>query len=184
MRNLISEPIAQKTFPISGNQVFIAVSPRGLTEIRFLEKGKEPPEKKGDARQEDMLAKTARQLEEYYAGSRRIFDIPIDWSILSPFRKRALQAAACIPYGSVITYRALAKAAGNPAAARAAGGALAHNPWGIIVPCHRVVGADGALHGFSAPGGLESKARLLRHEGLQVKDGKVKISPVSPSDTL
>ena len=79
--------------------------------------------------------------------------------------ERALQAAACIPYGSGITYRALAKAAGNPAAARAAGGALAHNPLGIIVPCHRVIGADGSLTGYA--GGLDRKTALLHLEGVR-----------------
>lgn len=165
--------VARKVFIIHKNWVLIEASTLGLTAITFLEDQEQPADIPGNPAQEQVLTRCAQQLTEYYQGSRRVFDLPIDWSILPPFRRLALQATARIPYGSVITYGALAKAAGNAAAARAAGGALAHNPWGIVVPCHRVVGADGSLHGFSAPGGLDSKARLLRLEGVEIVDGRV-----------
>ena len=166
---------AQKIVLISGNRVLFSASARGLTAVRFLDNGEHPGEVQGDKAQNSVINSAARQLEEYYAGTRRSFDVPIDWTCQTPFRKRVLQAAYSIPFGKAITYQQLAEAAGNYRAARAVGGALAHHPWGIIVPCHRVVSADGSLHGFSAPGGLQAKARLLRHEGLQVEFDKVKI---------
>ena len=104
-----------------------------------------------------------RQLDEYFAGTRRTFDIPIDWRLLRGFREAVLRATAAIPFGSVSSYRDIAAAAGSPNAYRAAGNALGSNPIPIVVPCHRVLHAGGGLGGYT--GGLERKRYLLGLEG-------------------
>ena len=104
-----------------------------------------------------------RKLDEYFAGRRRDFDLPVDWSLTSGFTTRVLQATAAIPFGKVSTYRGVAAAAGNERATRAAGNALGSNPIPIVVPCHRVLRSGGGLGGYT--GGLEKKERLLRIEG-------------------
>ncbi len=104
-------------------------------------------------------------LREYFAGSRREFPLEIAWGALPPFQRVVLQAVAAIPYGETRAYGQIAAAIGRPKAARAVGRAVATNPMPIVVPCHRVVGSNGALHGYSGPGGLATKARLLALEG-------------------
>ncbi len=103
------------------------------------------------------------QLDAYFAGTRREFDVPIDWRLLRGFRRDVLRATARIPFGAVSSYRAIASAAGSPNAYRAAGSALGSNPVPIIVPCHRVLHAGGGLGGYT--GGLGRKRFLLRLEG-------------------
>lgn len=105
-----------------------------------------------------------RQLEEYFAGRRHAFDVPIDWRLVRGFAADVLRATARIPFGSVSTYRDVAAAAGSPRAYRAAGNALGSNPVPIIVPCHRVLHAGGGLGGYT--GGLDRKRLLLRLEGV------------------
>jgi methylated-DNA-[protein]-cysteine S-methyltransferase len=105
-----------------------------------------------------------RQLEEYFTGARRAFDLPIDWRLLHGFRGAVLRATAAIPFGSVASYREVATAAGSPNAYRAAGNALGSNPIPIVVPCHRVLHSGGGLGGYT--GGLERKRYLLGLEGV------------------
>ena len=105
-----------------------------------------------------------RQLDEYFEGRRRQFDLTLDWSLTTGFRRRVLRTTARIPYGSVSTYQQVAARAGNAHAARAAGSALGSNPMPIVVPCHRVLRTGGGLGGFG--GGLDVKARLLELEGV------------------
>ena len=107
-----------------------------------------------------------RELDEYFAGRRRDFDLPIDWALASPWGRRILKATAAIPFGQVSTYGAVAAKAGNPKASRAAGRALNTNPIPIVVPCHRVIGASGKLIGYA--GGLDRKLTLLRIEGVEL----------------
>lgn len=104
------------------------------------------------------------QIEEYLNGKRKDFELPIDWSVLTPFQERALRATFEIPYGQVTTYGKIASLLGNPRAARAVGHAEATNPMPLVVPCHRVIGADGGLHGYGAGKGLATKAWLLELE--------------------
>ncbi|HEX8205073.1 MAG TPA: methylated-DNA--[protein]-cysteine S-methyltransferase [Solirubrobacteraceae bacterium] len=104
-----------------------------------------------------------RELDEYFEGRRRDFDLPIDWSLTTGFTTRVLQATAAIPFGKVSSYRDVAREAGNERATRAAGNALGSNPIPIVVPCHRVLRTGGGLGGYT--GGLEKKERLLRIEG-------------------
>lgn len=107
------------------------------------------------------LAATARQLDEYFAGTRTTFDLPLDLQG-TPFQLAAWRALAAIPYGETRTYAQQAAAIGTPAAVRAVGAANGRNPLSIVLPCHRVVGSDGGLRGFG--GGLEAKEWLLRFE--------------------
>lgn len=107
-----------------------------------------------------LLAEAARQLGEYFAGTRRVFDLPIAFR---PGLQGAVMRAMCaIPFGETRTYGDLAADLGAPA--QAIGRACGGNPVPVIVPCHRILGATG-LGGFSAPGGVETKVALLRHEG-------------------
>ncbi len=110
-----------------------------------------------------LAEKAARQIQEYLYGRRRHFTVAVDWELMSSFAREILEACAQIPYGETVSYSELARRAGKKGAARAAGQALAANPVPILVPCHRVVGADGSLGGFS--GGLAMKRRLLELEG-------------------
>jgi methylated-DNA-[protein]-cysteine S-methyltransferase len=105
-----------------------------------------------------------RQLDDYFGGIRRDFELPIDWRLLRGFRRDVLRATARIPFGRVSTYREIASAAGSPNAYRAAGNALGSNPVPIVVPCHRVLHSGGGLGGYT--GGLERKEFLLRLEGV------------------
>jgi methylated-DNA-[protein]-cysteine S-methyltransferase len=110
------------------------------------------------------VAPAAQELRAYFAGALREFEVPVDWRVASGFRLRALEEMSRVLYGETITYKELASRAGNPRAARAAGYACATNPIPIVLPCHRVVGSDGTLHGFT--GGLQYKEYLLRLEGV------------------
>ena len=110
---------------------------------------------------EAMLAAAAAQLREYFDGSRRAFDLPLDLEG-TPFQRRAWLALAEIPYGETRSYGEQARRLGMPRAARAVGAANGANPVPIVLPCHRLVGADGSLTGFG--GGLEAKRRLLEFE--------------------
>jgi methylated-DNA-[protein]-cysteine S-methyltransferase len=115
------------------------------------------------------LPQAARQLEEYFAGKRREFDVPLRLSGTA-FQQRVWQALTEIPYGETLSYGDLARRIGNPNASRAVGLANGRNPISILVPCHRVIGADGSLTGYG--GGLERKQWLLAHEGLQWFEGR------------
>jgi len=105
-----------------------------------------------------------RELDEYFAGRRTSFDVPVDLALTHGFTRKVLSATARIPFGSVITYREVAGRAGNPRASRAAGNALGSNPIPIVVPCHRVVHTGGGLGGYT--GGIDRKIALLRLEGV------------------
>jgi methylated-DNA-[protein]-cysteine S-methyltransferase len=105
------------------------------------------------------------QLGRYFDGERLQFEASIDWTHFSPFQRQVLQHVCAIGYGHTRTYQDIATEIGKPGAARAVGRANATNPIPIIIPCHRVLGADGKLHGYGGPGGVETKAWLLRLEG-------------------
>jgi len=104
-----------------------------------------------------------RELDEYFDGRRREFELPLDWTLVGPFGRRVLGAASQIPYGNVLTYTEIATEAGSPRGSRAAGNALGANPIPIVVPCHRVLRRGGALGGYA--GGLDRKRFLLELEG-------------------
>ncbi len=117
-----------------------------------------------DAVPEDpVLVETARQLDEYFAGTRMTFDLSLIFRG-TEFQQRAWSALLTIPFGETRTYTEIAEQIGAPSAVRAVGAANGRNPISIVAPCHRVIGADGRLCGFA--GGLEAKAWLLDHENV------------------
>ena len=107
-----------------------------------------------------------RELEQFFAGRRRGFDVALDRRLMGPFAARVLAVTAAIPYGATSTYATVAADAGSPRGSRAAGNALGSNPLPIVVPCHRVLAAGGGLGGYT--GGLERKRTLL---GIEAGDG-------------
>ncbi len=108
-----------------------------------------------------------RELEEYFAGRRRAFDVPLDWSLIGPFGRRVLEMTAAIPYGGHLSYAEIAAEAGSPRGARAAGNALGANPIPIVIPCHRVLRSGGMLGGYG--GGPDRKRWLLELEGALIR---------------
>ena len=112
-----------------------------------------------------FVAAALAQLDEYLRGVRREFDVPLDWSPIKPFQRAALEQVSAVGYGRTDTYQNIANRLGRPGAVRAVGQANAMNPIPIIIPCHRILGSDGKLHGYGARGGIETKAWLLRLEG-------------------
>jgi len=132
-----------------------------LREIRFANA---PPVGPGDGPEDPtdpVLAATARQLAEYFDGTRLEFDLPLA-PVGSPFQREAWRGLTAIPYGETVTYGEQARRLGHDGKARAVGAANGRNPLPIVIPCHRVVGSDGSLIGFG--GGLDTKAWLLHHE--------------------
>lgn len=111
-----------------------------------------------------VLLATERQLTEYFAGERRLFEVPLDF-VGTEFQKKVWQALVAIPFGETRSYSQIAREIGHPLAVRAVGAANGRNPVSIIAPCHRVIGANGKLTGFA--GGLEIKAFLLALEAPQ-----------------
>lgn len=109
------------------------------------------------------LADAVAQLEEYFAGARQRFDLPVDLGLASGFRRTVLEHLSDIAFGSTESYGEVARAVGNPAAVRAVGTACATNPLPVVIPCHRVVRSDGSLGGYL--GGLPVKRALLTLEG-------------------
>ena len=142
--------------------LMLAADDAGLRHIEFRD-NRHPADRSdwhgGDS---PVLQAAEAQLREYFAGERRAFDLPLA-PRGTPFQLQVWQALAGIPYGSTVSYAQLAQAVGNPEAMRAVGAANGRNPLPIVLPCHRVIGADGALVGFG--GGLPVKQQLLRLEG-------------------
>jgi methylated-DNA-[protein]-cysteine S-methyltransferase len=111
------------------------------------------------------LRRYITQLQDYLNGDRREFTFEIDWSSLRLFQRRAMQAVYAIPYGETRTYAQVAAQIGRPKAYRAVGRANATNPMPLVIPCHRVIGTDGKLHGYGGGDGLSTKEWLLKMEG-------------------
>ncbi|WP_293867622.1 methylated-DNA--[protein]-cysteine S-methyltransferase [uncultured Alsobacter sp.] len=118
------------------------------------------------------VAAWAERVVAYFTGQPVDFaDFPLDTAGLTPTEEAIYLALRGVPYGATTTYGELAARIGQPGAARAVGMAMARNPWPLIVPCHRVLAKGGALHGFSAPGGLDTKRRMLAMEGVDLDRG-------------
>ncbi|MFJ7072496.1 methylated-DNA--[protein]-cysteine S-methyltransferase [Streptomyces sp. NPDC098781] len=112
-----------------------------------------------------LLAEAIHQVEQYFSGTRRDFELPLDWSLISGFNRQVLrELASGVPFGTVVGYGDLAGRVGQPGAAQAVGMAMGANPLPVVVPCHRVVESDGGIGGFG--GGLETKRKLLALEGV------------------
>lgn len=158
--------LAYRTLDTPIGALLLAATDRGLVRVAFEREGfdavldalaaKISPRILDDtARLED----TARQLDEYFAGARRTFDLQIDYRLSSGFRQVVQRYLSHIGYGHTATYKQVAETVGKPRAVRAVGSACATNPLPVIVPCHRVLRTDGGLGGYL--GGLEVKATLL-----------------------
>jgi methylated-DNA-[protein]-cysteine S-methyltransferase len=150
-------------------ELLLAATPHGLVRIAYLEPGGAGV----DAVLAELSARVSprilrapgrldpvrRELDEFFAGRRREFEVALDWRLSSGFARRVLRATARIPYGAVSSYKLIAASAGSPRAFRAAGTALGGNPLPIVVPCHRVLHTGGGVGGYA--GGIERKRALL-----------------------
>jgi methylated-DNA-[protein]-cysteine S-methyltransferase len=142
----------------------IAVSDRGLVAVEWADF---QPDFDSYLLQSnaETVAPYANELREYLEGKRRKFTFPINWSIFRPFQKQVLQKVFKIPYGETRTYSEIAAEIHRPIAYRAVGRANATNPMPLVIPCHRLIGADGKLHGYGGGEGLKTKEWLLKLEG-------------------
>ena len=166
--------VAYATLDSPVGKLILATTPVGLARLAYIDGGQE------DEILADMAARLSprmlsaprrldqprRELDEYFAGRRQRFELPLDLRLLTDFARRILTATAGIPYGSVSTYRDVAVQAGSPRGSRAAGNALGSNPLPIVLPCHRVVHTGGGIGGYT--GGLERKRTLLAIEAGQL----------------
>lgn len=151
-------------------RVHVAATPRGLAGAWFAGQRHEPP---GLARWREepghpLLVQACIQLREYVAGQRTTFELPLDLQGGTHFQQSVWQALLAIPRGATTSYGALSSRIGKPAAVRAVGAAVGRNPLSVIVPCHRVLGADGSLTGYA--GGLARKTALLALEGARARE--------------
>jgi methylated-DNA-[protein]-cysteine S-methyltransferase len=147
----------------------VAATHRGLVTVAFARSGTDPVLEHLAARLSPRIVRAPsrldiarREIDEYLAGRRRRFDLPLDWSLAGPFQRRVLRRTAEIPYGATSTYGEIASRAGSPRGARAAGNALGANPLPIVIPCHRVLPRGGTLGGYT--GGTHLKEALLTLE--------------------
>lgn len=139
-----------------------------LTQLLMLNQKYYGSRTQEDWQRDDAIFRAAReQLEAYFAGELRVFDLPLA-PAGTAFQCKVWLALRDIPYGQIESYGALAKRINSPKASRAVGMANGHNPLSIIVPCHRVIGANGNLTGYG--GGIERKRWLLEHEGCEYKN--------------
>jgi methylated-DNA-[protein]-cysteine S-methyltransferase len=164
--------VAYATLDTPVGAILLATTDRGLVRIAYLDDRNDE-----DAALEALTSRVSprvlaapkrldaprRELDEYFAGRRRRFELALDWQLSHGFARRVLEATAKIPYGAVSSYKLVATEAGSPRAFRAAGNALGVNPLPIVVPCHRVLHAGGGLGGYT--GGVERKRQLLAVEG-------------------
>ena len=118
----------------------------------------------GDEESNRVSLSAVKQLEEYFAGERKQFDLPVYFGQMSQFSLDILTCLAGLPYGEILTYGILATLSGHPQAARAVGRVMAANPIPIIVPCHRIIGSGGKMVGYSGGDGVETKEWLLAFE--------------------
>jgi methylated-DNA-[protein]-cysteine S-methyltransferase len=154
----VVETLTTRLVPTPVGQLTLVASPRGLRQVLWA--GQSPPET-SVAASSDVLEEATLKLGAYFAGDLRRFDLPLDLAG-TEFQVAAWRALADIPYGTTISYGEQARRLGRPGAVRAVGAANGRNPLPIVLPCHRIVGADGSLVGFG--GGLSVKQRLLEHE--------------------
>ena len=163
--------VAYTTLATPAGDLLVAATTRGVVRISYLDWFPAEATLEDLARRvsprvlesPERLDAVRRELDEYFSGRRRSFDVAVDRSLLGPFAKKVLGRTARIPYGEVSTYARVAAAAGSPRASRAAGNALASNPIPIVIPCHRVLRSGGGMGGYT--GGLERKELLLELEG-------------------
>lgn len=161
--------VAYRTYESPLGTLLLAATPRGLVRVAFASEGHDsvlqhladrlsPRVLESPVQLDDV----ARELDEYFAGHRRSFDLPLDLALSNGFRREVLHHLPEIAFGRTETYTQVAAAVGNPRAVRAVGSACATNPLPVVVPCHRVLRSDGSLGGYL--GGLDAKRALLALE--------------------
>jgi len=172
-RRIADEGLADVTYAPAESPfgtLLLAATSRGLVRVAF-------PEESPDTMLEGLarrispriveargpLDEVRRELEQYFSGRRRGFELALDWRLVAPFGRRVLAVTSQIPYGGVLSYAEVAADAGSPRGSRAAGNALGANPMPIVIPCHRVLRSGGALGGYG--GGIRRKRWLLELEG-------------------
>ena len=160
-------PYAFTLIPSPVGTLRLVASDKGLAGVWFERSRPERVRPRGDVEnsRHPVLVEAERQLREYFAGRRQTFDLKLDF-VGTPFQRTVWKALLTIPFGQTRSYGQIAKQVGRPSASRAVGAANGRNPVSIVAPCHRVVGATGALTGFG--GGLDVKERLLRLEGASI----------------
>ncbi len=161
--------VSYQTIDSPFGPLLLAASPAGLVRVAFEREdhdavlsrlaGAISPRVLRSSRRTDDVA---RQLDDYFAGRRRDFDLPLDLQLVHGFRRAVISKLRQITYGTTASYAAVAKSAGNPAAVRAVGSACSHNPIPVVVPCHRVIRSDGSLGQYL--GGADVKQALLTME--------------------
>jgi len=161
--------IVQTTFQSPLGKMIIAVTDKGLAGLWFEGQRHLPPELVAPPvwpsdPAHPVLQQVMTQLTEYFTGQRTQFDVPLDLAYGTAFQQSVWQALLKIPQGGTASYGEVGRRIGKPAAVRAVGAAVGRNPVSIIVPCHRVMGANGALTGYA--GGLDRKTALLKLEGV------------------
>jgi methylated-DNA-[protein]-cysteine S-methyltransferase len=161
---------SETTSPLG--RLYIAANEQGLCAIKF---GRLEPDVKSLFRfrlqrdhKTNLSNQVCAQLEEYFSGRRRIFELPLDLSSLTPFQRKVLAVTSRIPWGEVWSYQKVANEMARPKSSRPVGQALGRNPIPIVIPCHRVIASDGSLGGYCGKRGLDLKRWLLRHEGVQL----------------
>ena len=152
-------------------KIYMIVNEKGLEEIFLLESHfeiyhKQYPELQRD---EEICKEVKRQLIEYFEGKRTEFELELDIQGTA-FRKQVWEELMKIPYGQTISYKEVAERISNPKAVRAVGGAVGANLMPIVIPCHRVIGANGKMVGFMGPDHIDMKVRLLEHESQIIKE--------------
>ncbi|MDR2013068.1 MAG: methylated-DNA--[protein]-cysteine S-methyltransferase [Rhodanobacter sp.] len=160
-----TSPIHTTHFDSALGSITLAATDLGLAGVWF-DQQRHCPDMAGWQPDADhpVLRAAEKQLTDYFASRRRYFDLPLDLSHGTAFQQSVWQALLAIPAGHTTSYGALSRDVGKPAAVRAVGAAVGRNPISVIVPCHRVLGADGSLTGYA--GGLERKCMLLELEGV------------------
>ena len=146
-------------------RIYVVVNESGLEEIFLLEDHFNAYlAHEADLKEDHKLCSEALlQLKQYFEGTRTGFDLPLDIHGTS-FREKVWQVLKEIPYGETISYKEVAERIGNPKAVRAVGGAVGANPVPLVIPCHRVIGANGKMVGFMGPSHTDIKEKLLAHE--------------------
>jgi methylated-DNA-[protein]-cysteine S-methyltransferase len=176
----MTDTLATTTLPTPIGSLGLVASEVGLRAVIFESEARGPRHFAAelvDAPAHPVLAVAVEQLEAYFAGERRDFDLPLEL-VGTEFQLLAWRALATVPYGETVSYAEQARRIGRPTAVRAIGAANGRNPVPVVLPCHRVVGADGSLTGFG--GGLGTKAALLDLERAHVGSGTTSHQTVLP----
>lgn len=156
-------PLTYRDISTPLGEMRLVASPAGLRGAWFIDQALLPPPQDWTLTDRDpILEQARRELDAWFAGGRRAFDVALD-PVGTPFQHEVWRALCALDFGTLTSYGELARAVNRPKGAQAVGGAVGRNPISIIIPCHRVIGADTSLTGFG--GGLARKQALLAHEG-------------------